>query len=312
VIGNYLDDWCNVVDTVLASLPISIREIRHAAFFPQVVKARECHQASCAVVDSPLLSVCTYITPPPQLTDDVFIEIIGMISVISGRVGISDPSSMSLWPVTYLCIMALNCLYPRMVDAEHAIMHPDRTPHEEKIAGQASGILLTHGRTPGLPAPLHVALKLVRPGAPFARGLWSILRDASLSLTSIRLVRILTGMCLPRVNNMEAFRQFLDSLSYIGPRGQLQELLADFIRIIQLRTESEREELKLLMHWFVGGGIPIGSAWIYPPTVAFCADGMCVDTDRAIFYLANPMPRRPLDTYPQIAVLKAPLYGNKS
>jgi hypothetical protein len=312
MIGNYLDDWCDVVDTVFASLPLSIREIRHAAFFPQVVESRECHQTSCAVVDSPLLSPCTYITPPPQLTDDVFIEIIGMISVISGRVGISDPSSMSLWPVTYLCMMALNCLYPRMVDAERAILRPERTPHEEKIAGQASGILLTHGRTPGLPAPLRVALRLIRPGAPFARGLWSILKNASPSLTSIRLVRVLTGMRLPRVGNTEAFEQFLESLSYIGPRGQLQELLRGFIRTIQLQIESEREELKLLMHWFGGGGIPIGCAWIYPPTVAFCADGICVDTDRAIFYLTNPMPRRPLETYPQISVFKAPLYANKS
>jgi hypothetical protein len=151
VIGNYLDDWRDVIDTVLASLPLSIGEIRHPAFFPQVVKTRECHQASYAVVDSPLLSPCTYITPPPQLMDDVFIEIIGTISAISGRVGISDPSSMSFWPVTYLCMMALNCLYLRIVDAKCAIMRPERTPHEEKSAGQASGILLTHGRTPGLP-----------------------------------------------------------------------------------------------------------------------------------------------------------------
>jgi hypothetical protein len=113
------------------------------------------------------------------------------------------------------------------------------------------------------------------------------------------------------MGNTEAFRQFLDSLSYIGPRDQLSELLTDFIRIIQLQTESKREELKLLMHWFGGGGIPIGCAWIYPPTVAFRADGMCVNTDRAMSDLMDPMPRRPLDTSPQIAVFKAPLYGNK-
>jgi hypothetical protein len=307
-LSSHLTDWCVTMDGVLASLPLSIRRIRHTCFADNMVTSIRDYQTTIAPLDVSLTLPWNVVeVSGVELPTPVLMKIVKSIAALRGNLRIINQGGETLSPLTCFLADLLGHCWGILTRNDNLtrVFRANRDETFEEIAGIVCGLLVIHGRTPGLPVDSGEAPPIFQEGSLFLRGFYHILHAVSPLWTPDRLHRIIGGMPLPDATNPEtptsAMEEFLDSLRYVGPRGVLRrELYRHLVRV----HETHRSEA-LLTYWLGGGGVPLGCQWLLRPTVAFSKRGLCVDTDRATLYLpaGNPQPDQS-GSYEQINEIK--------